>query len=55
MKNIFRNLKTTLFGSVAGIPTIIEGVEQKNILHILAGLGALLLGLFAKDHDVTGK
>lgn len=55
MKNIFRNLKTTLFGSVAGIPTIIEGVEQKNILHILAGIGALLLGLFAKDHDVTGK
>lgn len=55
MKNIFRNLKTTLFGSVAGIPAIIEGVEQKNILHILAGIGALLLGLFAKDHDVTGK
>lgn len=55
MKNIFRNIKTTLFGSVAGIPTIIEGVQQKNLIHILAGLGALLLGLFAKDHDITGN
>lgn len=51
MKSIFRNIKTTLFGSVAGIPTIIEGAQTHNIGHILAGIGALLLGLFAKDHN----
>lgn len=55
MKNIFRNIKTTLFGSVAGIPTIIDGAQNHNWMQILAGVGALLLGLFSKDHDVTGK
>ena len=55
MKSIFKNIKTTLFGSVAGIPTIIEGAQTHNIGHILAGIGALLLGLFAKDHNNTGE
>ncbi|TWW08387.1 hypothetical protein E3A20_24850 [Planctomyces bekefii] len=50
MKNIWKNLKTTLFGTIAGVPTIIEGAQSHNLGHILAGLGALLLGLFAKDH-----
>lgn len=54
MRNIFRNIKTTLFGTIAGLPTIVEGVQTHSISHILAGLGALLLGLFAKDHDVSG-
>ena len=51
MKSILKNIKTTIFGSIAGIPTIIDGVHQHNLTHILAGLGALLLGLFAKDHN----
>ena len=55
MKKLFRNIKTTLFGSIAGIPTIIEGAQTHNIGHILAGIGALLLGLFAKDHNTTGE
>jgi len=50
MKNIWKNLKTTLFGTIAGVPTIIEGAQSHNLGHMLAGLGALLLGLFAKDH-----
>jgi len=53
MKSIFKNIKTTLFGSIAGIPTIIEGAQTHNFGHILAGIGALLLGLFAKDHNTT--
>lgn len=53
MKNIFKNIKTTLFGSIAGIPTILEGAQTHNIGHILAGIGALLLGLFAKDHSTS--
>lgn len=55
MKNIFKSIKTTLFGTFAGIPQIVEGVQTHNWSHILTGLGTLLLGLFAKDHDVTGN
>jgi hypothetical protein len=53
MKSIFKNIKTTLFGCIAGLPTIAEGAQSHNIGHILAGIGALLLGLFAKDHNTT--
>jgi hypothetical protein len=49
MRNIFKNIKTTLFGTIAGLPTIIEGVQTHNISHILVGIATLLLGLFAKD------
>jgi hypothetical protein len=54
MKHIWTNIKTTLFGTIAGVPTIIEGAQSHNLAHILAGVGALLLGLFAKDHN-TGE
>jgi len=54
MRNIFRNIKTTLFGCITGLPTIVEGAKTHNLTHIIAGIGALLLGLFAKDSDVTG-
>jgi|APCry1669189034_1035192.scaffolds.fasta_scaffold00980_17 hypothetical protein len=53
MKSIFKNIKTTLFGTIAGLPTILEGAQTHNIGHILAGIGALLLGLFAKDHNTS--
>jgi hypothetical protein len=49
MKRFFKNIKTTLFGAVAGLPLIVDGIAQKNIGTILSGLGALLVGLFAKD------
>ena len=49
MKHLFSNIKTTLFGTVAGLPIIIDGIAQKNIGTILSGIGALLVGLFAKD------
>jgi hypothetical protein len=53
MKRIFKNIKTTLFGCIAGLPTIAEGAQSHNISQILLGLGTLLLGLFAKDHNTT--
>jgi hypothetical protein len=49
MKSIFQNIKTTISGAIAGLPIIVHGIEQKNISLILAGVGALLVGLFAKD------
>ncbi len=49
MKDYFQNLKTTLFGAVAGLPLIIEGILTKNWEKALEGLGILLIGIFAKD------
>jgi hypothetical protein len=53
MRNIFRNIKTTLFGCIAGLPTIIEGTQTNNITQILLGIGTFLIGLFAKDNTTT--
>jgi hypothetical protein len=49
MKEYYQNLKTTLFGAVAGLPIIIEGILTKNWEKALEGLGILLIGIFAKD------
>lgn len=49
MKAMFENLKTTLFGAVAGLPLIVEGLLSKNWERALEGLGILLIGIFAKD------
>ena len=52
MKHFFQNIKTTLFGAVAGLPLIVEGVGTKDWAKIATGVGTLLIGLFAKDHNV---
>ena len=51
MKAFFQNIKTTLFGVVAGLPQIVEGVVTKDWSKIAIGVGTLLIGLFAKDHN----
>lgn len=52
MKKIIANFKTSIFGTVAGLPMIIEGVAAKDWSKIAMGVGTLLIGLFAKDNDV---
>ena len=52
MKKILINIKTSLFGAIAGLPLIIDGVSGKDWTKIASGIGALLVGLFAKDSDV---
>ena len=49
MKAMFENLKTSLFGAIAGLPLIVEGLLSKNWERALEGLGILLIGIFAKD------
>jgi hypothetical protein len=49
MKEYLSNLKTTIFGAIAGLPLILEGVATKNWEKVLEGLGILLIGIFAKD------
>lgn len=51
MRIFFQNIKTTLFGVVAGLPQIVEGVVTKDWSKIAIGVGTLLIGLFAKDHN----
>jgi hypothetical protein len=49
MKEYLQNLKTTIFGAVAGLPILIEGLTSKNWERVLEGLGIILIGIFAKD------
>lgn len=51
MKRLLKNIKTSIFGAIAGLPILIDGIVTKDITKILAGAGALLTGLFAKDAD----
>ncbi len=51
MTKFFENIKTTLFGAIAGLPILIEGLVSKNWERALEGLGLLLIGIFAKDAD----
>jgi len=51
MKKFFNNIKTTVFGAVAGLPIVIDGIATKDFAKIFSGIGALLVGFFAKDHD----
>jgi hypothetical protein len=53
MRKLFKNIKTTLFGAIAGLPTIIEGVQINDVTQILLGIGTFLIGLFAKDSNTT--
>jgi hypothetical protein len=49
MKEMLENLKTSLFGAVAGLPMIYEGAMAQDWKLVLAGIGMLLVGIFAKD------
>lgn len=49
MKQMLENIKTSLFGAVAGLPMIYEGAIANDWKMVLAGIGVLLVGLFAKD------
>jgi len=51
MRRFLNNIKTTVFGAVAGLPLLVDGIVSKDIAKILGGIGTLLVGLFAKDND----
>jgi hypothetical protein len=55
MKQFIKNIKTTIFGAVAGLPILGEGIATKDIVKILAGIGTMLVGLFAKDAATDGE
>jgi hypothetical protein len=49
MKQMIENVKTSLFGAVAGLPVIWEGAMANDWKMVLAGIGMLLVGIFASD------
>lgn len=55
MKKILTNLKTTIFGAIAGLPQIIDGIAHRDITQIIVGISTLAVGLFAKDADHEQK
>lgn len=51
MRRILKNIKTTIFGAVAGLPQIIEGIAHKDVSKIIIGAATFAVGLFAKDDE----
>jgi hypothetical protein len=49
LKHILKNIWTSITGCIAGLPTIIIGVQTHDTNTILLGAGVLLTGLIAKD------
>lgn len=54
--NWFKNWLTSLFGAVAGVPQIIEGLFSKpiNWTLVITGISTVILGLVAKDYNTKG-
>ena len=58
-----KSWKTTLAGLLAGLPVAITALVDaynagqftgKSVLQVILGVGIILIGIFAKDHNVTG-
>jgi hypothetical protein len=52
MNRILKNIKTSFFGSIAGGSLILDGIQERNWITIIAGIAAAITGLLAKDNDV---
>jgi len=51
MKNIFKHILTTISGTIAGLPLIVNGIQNNDLKTIVTGAGVFLIGLFSKDHN----
>ena len=51
--NWLKSWLTTIFGTVAGLPQVIEGLFSKpiNWTLVITGVATFLLGIFAKDYN----
>ena len=48
--NAFLSPFTTLMGTIAGLPEIIEGVQTANHYKLIQGIAMLLLGVFSNEN-----
>jgi hypothetical protein len=51
MKNLLKNIKTTIFGAFAGLPILAMGIKTNNVVQIIEGASIFFMGLFAKDNN----
>lgn len=55
---MIKNIKTTLTGLLTGGAISLDAIVNQGITHgwkqALVGVAVILLGAFAKDHNVTG-
>ena len=49
-----KSWKTTVAGIIGGLPQILNGIIANDWGSVGAGLALIVVGLFAKDHDVSG-
>lgn len=58
-----KNIKTTIAGLIAGLPVAIDALitayssgsfTGKSGVQLALGVGLVLIGAFAKDHNTTG-
>lgn len=53
MKNFFnqalKSVWTTLLGTIAGLPTLVAGINTHNTTAVIVGAATILTGLAAKD------
>ena len=48
-KHILKNIWTSIVGCIAGLPTIMIGIQTHDTKTIILGAGVLVTGLIAKD------
>jgi len=55
-QSIIKNWITSVFGTVAGVPQVIEGLTSvpRNWMLVISGVATLALGLAAKQANITG-
>jgi hypothetical protein len=51
---LFKNWLTTILGLAAGSPVVIDGLQKTDWNQVWAGIALALLGIFAKQANVTG-
>jgi len=51
----WKNWKTSILGIIGAAPQIITSIDTHNNTTLITGICTLLMGLFAKDYDVSGE
>ena len=51
LKNAIGDLLTSVLGGLAGLPTLVEGIQTKDTAKIIEGVALLLLGLISDSKN----
>lgn len=48
-KEALKSIYTSVLGTIAGLPQIVNGIATKDLAQVLTGAATVLIGLAAKD------